>query len=540
MSSRAPPPSSGSTRQRWLARSCLPAALVLILAALVPAGARSAGAEPSRAADTLDINEYRVEGVQHLRPAEVEAALAPYLGPGRRREDVEAARQALEKAYVDKGYQSVTVAIPPQTVRGGMVTLKVTESKVGRLRVNGSRWFSLSEIKREAPSVQEGTLPNLNELMQDIVVLNQLPDRRVTPSLHAGATAGTVDVDLNVEDRLPLHASLELNNRYSSETTPLRLNGTARYDNLWQQGHSLTLSFQVAPLHRPDAEVFSLTYLARFLDLPSLTLTLNGYVQNSDISTLGAGAVKGRGRTAGARFSYALPGPAELYHAVTAGIDYKYYGPDQPDDPYSLDLHYVPVLLQYTAALAAGTSQSLLTASVVFNIRGLSSSDAHFDSKRYGATGTFIRFELDASRTQDLGKGFQLFGRFQGFLSPNPLVPSEQISAGGVDSVRGYLEAQASGDRDLLGSVELRSPSFGQPLRLDEWRVHVFTEGGWVGVNDTLPEQQSKFYLWSAGAGTRLRFKSLSGSLDLGIPFRTLNTTHRFEPRLQFSVTGEL
>jgi hypothetical protein len=39
--------------------------------------------------------------------------------------------------------------------------------------------------------------------------------------MRVGATPGTVDVDLNVKDQLPLYA--ELNNRFSPNTTPLRL-----------------------------------------------------------------------------------------------------------------------------------------------------------------------------------------------------------------------------------------------------------------------------------------------------------------------------
>src|SRR5262249_30199922 len=102
---------------------------------------------------TLDINEIRVFGADHLTAAEVESALTPFVGPRRTLEDVEKARAALEKEYVDKGFQAVVVAIPPQTVRDGVVTLQVTEGKVGRLRVNGTRWFSPFLVRQQAPSV---------------------------------------------------------------------------------------------------------------------------------------------------------------------------------------------------------------------------------------------------------------------------------------------------------------------------------------------------------------------------------------------------
>jgi hemolysin activation/secretion protein len=169
-----------------------------------PAG-QNQGANQSKPVVRFDIDEYRIEGADHMPQIEVEEAVYPFLGPARTAEDVEKARSALEKAYQSKGYQTVTVSIPEQNPQNGIVVLKVAEAKVGRLRVKGSRYFDLDKIKDKAPSVAEGKLPNLNEVTKDIIALNQLPDHKVTPALRAGAAPGTVDVDLNVEDKLPLH-----------------------------------------------------------------------------------------------------------------------------------------------------------------------------------------------------------------------------------------------------------------------------------------------------------------------------------------------
>ena len=188
---------------------------------------------------------------------EVEEAVYPFLGPERSADDVDQARAALEKAYQTKGYQTVSVQIPPQQVTSGVVILQVIEGKVGRLRVRGARYFSPDQIKKAAPSLAEGTVPDFNRVSQDIVALNQLADRPVTPTLRAGIEPNTVDIDLNVKDTLPLHGNLEFNNRYSPNTTPLRLNGAVSYSNLWQLGHSAGFSFQVAPENLKDAEVFS-------------------------------------------------------------------------------------------------------------------------------------------------------------------------------------------------------------------------------------------------------------------------------------------
>src|SRR4029077_11523935 len=210
----------------------------------------------------LFIKEYRVRGVHKLRQIEVEDAVYPFLGSGRGPEDIEQARAALEKAYQAKGYQTVSVSVPPQRGAHGIIVLQVMESPIGRLRVHGSRYFSLEKIKEASPSLAEGGVPNFNAVTHDVVALNQLPDRRITPSLKAGVVPGTVDVDLNVQDTFPLHGSVELNNRYSADTSPLRLNASASYNNLWQLGHSLGGSVQISPEDLDQVKVFSGYYVA--------------------------------------------------------------------------------------------------------------------------------------------------------------------------------------------------------------------------------------------------------------------------------------
>ncbi|HEX9242846.1 MAG TPA: POTRA domain-containing protein, partial [Anaeromyxobacter sp.] len=234
--------------------------------------APGAVAQRSARPRTLEVTEYRLRGSTLLPAADAEEALAPYLGPGQTLESVEQARAAVEKAYSQAGWQAVTVAIRQQTVRDGVITLDVTETRIARLRVRGARWFSPSDVKALAPSVAEGTSPNFKSVVRDVFELNQLPDRRVMPMVRAGTAPGTMEVDLEVEDHLPLHGALELNDRTSAFTTPLRMNGALRYDNLFQLGHSLSFSFQTAPERPEDARVFAASYLARFPMLSWLTL----------------------------------------------------------------------------------------------------------------------------------------------------------------------------------------------------------------------------------------------------------------------------
>ena len=141
---------------------------------------------------TFFIQEFRVEGARSLPRIEVEAAVYPFLGPGRNRSDVrEGARAAREKAYIDKPVQPVAGQIPQQQSANGVGHLKVWERVVGRLRVRGARYSSPKQIKSSAPSRRRGRRHQFQQgHARHRRASNQLPDRRVTPSLHAGKGPG--------------------------------------------------------------------------------------------------------------------------------------------------------------------------------------------------------------------------------------------------------------------------------------------------------------------------------------------------------------
>ncbi len=493
----------------------------------------------------LYIEEYRFyDGGHLLAPVQVEETVYPFLGPYRSAADVEQARAALEQAYRDKGYQTVSVTIPPQTFRGGIVYLKIVQGQIARLRVEGSRYYSLDEIKREAPSLAEGTVPNFHDVSRDIVGLNQMPDRRVTPTLSPGKLPGTYDVNLNVKDTIPLHGSLEINNRYSADTTPLRINGSIDYDNLWQLGHSIGGSLQLSPEDLSQVKVFSGYYLARIPGVDGVSFLVQGTDQNSNVNTLGGIGVAGKGQNVGMRAIFALPARNGFYHSVSLGFDYKHYEQDLTTAGVTLPtpVTYYPVSGAYSATWAGKQYEVDFNPSVIFNVRGLGSDEAEFDLNRHGASGDFIYFRADTSLRRDLPGGVEIFAKAQGQASGEPLVNSEEFSGGGLGTVRGYLESEELGDNAAFGTLELRSPSFGTFIdkTIDDWRVYVFAEGGYLTINDPLIEQQDHFTLASIGAGMRLRLAGhYNGSLDLGVPLDDATQTHAGGLVLTFRLWAE-
>jgi hemolysin activation/secretion protein len=540
---------------RALARVALRRALA---SALLLAAADASAADPSpspspapQAVPEFYIREYRVNGAHHLTPLEIDTAVYPFLGPGRTAQDVETARAALLKAYQDKNYSSVEVVVPPQTGARGIVYIQVNELPVGRLRVEGSRYFDINAIKRRVPSLAEGSLIDFAQAQKDLVGLNQLPDRRITPTIQAGVLPGTMDVDLNVQDTLPLHGSLELNNRYSSDTPSLRLDASLSYDNLWQLGHAIGASVQVSPQNFDKVQVFTGFYTARFPGLDGFSLTLQGTKQDSFVSTLGAVDVTGKGNILGLRANFKLPTMGDYFQNFTLGIDYKAFTqnvnlpPPEPEPLFPFTpTTYVPITLDYSGTWVGTGFLTDLDLQLVFNIRGIGSSAFQFDQNRFDADRNFIYLRGDVSQTQDLPHDFQLFAKLAGQVSDSPLINSEQFSVGGLDTVRGYLESDVLGDDAVVFNFEARAPSLlgwikasGSARPGDDWRFYFFTDAATAALQDPLPEQTERYSLASYGAGTRLTlFKDFNASLDLAIPLFSQAFTKAHNPFLTFRV----
>lgn len=495
----------------------------------------------------VDILEFVVKGNSVLDAETVEAAVEPFLGPQRDVGDVDLARAALEAVYQKLGFRTVTVAIPRQTVRGGSIALQVNEGTVGQLKVIGSKYHSPDQIKDSAASLAEGNIPNFNEVQKDIATLNQQQDRQVTPTLRAGTEPGTIDVDLVVNDHLPLHGSLELNNRQSQDTSELRSTGTLSYNNLWQLGHSLSVSFQTAPQNPDDASVLYASYLARSDGSP-FSLLINGIKSSSDVSTVGGVAVLGRGEVVGLRAIWALPSAATSYQSLTLGVDYKSFKnrTSLNGDQFETPVTYYPLSLGYSAVqrLATGSVQGDLSVNLASPQLGSTSAELGLNRDRARGQQFYLRAGLNV--TQALPLDAEALLRVNSQWTDQPLITNEQFSAGGLDSVRGYLEAETLGDYGYSAGIELHGPSIAPaiglargPASLNDVRFLAFADAASLQIHAPLPEQDDRFSIASFGGGLSFSLYSfLNGAVLFARPIINTPATRAWSSRVLFRVSG--
>ncbi|MCA8094037.1 BamA/TamA family outer membrane protein [Burkholderia anthina] len=540
-----PPRVDRKSREPWrLKCRCLAGAALVGGLSLAPGvRAQEAAAAPA-APQTFDLNAFVVRGNTMLPTLEIEKAVYPFEGPGRTLADVNAARDALQKAYQDRGYQSVVVELPQQQVKNGVILLQVTEAKVGRLRVDGAQYNSPQNIRDAVPALAEGKVPDFNQAQQQLADLNRSADRQVIPVLKPGAMPQTVDVDLKVDDHSPLHGTLELNNDNSPGTSTLRMSASLSYSNLWQLGHVISGTYVIAPQHPNDARVYAFSYLAPIKDSRWSFLATVVH-SDSNVASVGGANVLGKGTTYGFTAIYALPASDTYAHSVSIEIDRKHYDENvsMVGQTSTAPLTYVPVTFSYNGQLSLKSSQTSFSASLTTNIRGLGSDWGAWDSKRYNATPDFVYGKFDVNHTQRFANDMQASGHVSAQISNSPLVSSEQFAAGGMNSVRGYMQAEDTADSGVIASLELRSPSLSKWLGgavgsgVNEWRFHAFFDAAHLWLLSPLAEQTSRFNLMSVGFGTRLQImKYASADFEAGWPLKAGVYTRQYSPRFDFYV----
>ncbi|MBI4697316.1 MAG: ShlB/FhaC/HecB family hemolysin secretion/activation protein [Gammaproteobacteria bacterium] len=524
-----------------MASRFVPAAWVL--ASLLACAECRAGAEPPAAdEEKFDVWEIQVEGNTLLPTEDVERAVYEHLGPEHSLKDVQAAQQQLENLYHERGFGTVYVDIPEQDVVGGIVKLKVTEGKVGRLKVTGSRYFSLGRIKSKVPALAVGAVPYLPKVQAELAALGRLsPDRVVTPVLRPAKTPGRVEVELEVKDELPLHGSVELSDRYSADTTRTRLNFALRYDNLWQREHSVGVSYQLSPQRPDEVDVLSANYLWRFEESDNL-LSFYGVRSNTNVATVGTLGVIGQGYIVGTRYTIPLRAVGNLYHGVTVGADYKDFGENialQGNDALNTPISYLVLSADYSGAYYGKDWTSHFDVNLNTGTDALGNTQKEFERKRFRAIPNFVYLKVGGDTLAPLWRGSRVFVRVNAQIADSPLISNEEFAAGGVDSVRGYLESEKQSDEALAATLELRSPNLAPAdwSRLQALELLAFSDAAELGIKSPLPGTRASQLLWSAGAGLRLTaLTKAHAALMWAYPLKDGDRTGQGDQRVHFSV----
>jgi hemolysin activation/secretion protein len=460
---------------------------------------------------SFEIIGFTIEGNSLLTENMMLDVLKKFTGKEKMGNDVEDARKALEAYYHKAGFPAVQVGVPQQTVEDGLVRLIVTESKIRDVRVTGNRYFTRESIVNRLPSLSPGDDIYLPDIIQEFGLANRNPDMKISPVMIPGREPGTIDVELKVTDKLPLHGSLEFSNRSSHSTKKLRLNGSLRYDNLWQKEHSFSIQYQTAPEETDQVKMLAESYVFSAPWNSMHMIALYGVWSDSDTAFAEGLEVIGNGSIYGARYIVPLPALENMYHNITIGVDYKDFNEDinfhdSEEEDLTTPIAYLPFLVSYSATQTDKMGKTQYSLGLNWAFRNIVTDQREFEIKRKYARGDYLYVTAGIERTNKLPIDMSLYAKLDGQIASEPLISNEQYIAGGMESVRGYKESELAGDHAIHGTFELNFPELFSSLGIKKnmnATLYYFYDIARLRKTKALPGEDSHMGIEGAGYGIK-------------------------------------
>ncbi len=511
---------------RALASSSL--ALMVQLSTLTQAYAADPAAATGNLAPAIvrfDITRFEVVGNTLLADDLVQATVAPFAGKGRDFGDVQKALEALEAVYHKRGFNVVQVELPEQELNQGVVRLKVVQTKIGKVTVEGNTYFTTENIRRTLPGLVEGQTPNIKQVSASLRMANENPAKKVSLGLESSDQEGQVDAILRTADERPWKVGLNVANTGNESTGKTHLGLLMQHANLFNLDHVGSFQYTTTKEKPSKVAVYGLGY---HVPLYSVGDSLDFFASYSDVDSgvINVGvlelAVSGKGKVFGMRYNHNLGRFGDYEPKLSYGFDYKAFinSIDAKGTQLGDDIIVHPISVTYSGTKPLKNGEVNFSLTLVRNIPGgKDGRSSDFRDARTGATASYTLLRFTGNYTRNLPKEWQLRLATNGQITSDALIPGEQFGAGGAASVRGFNEREISNDSGVQVNAELYSPNFCNKFGevAAQCRLVLFYDAAHVSRNYTQPKEPPRESIGSVGLGWRLLLsKYVSSQIDWG------------------------
>jgi hemolysin activation/secretion protein len=461
---------------------------------------------PAQAGEKVLVNGFRIDA-SRFPDAELQALLKEYVGHSVTLAQLQAGTRKISDYYRQRDYLAYAY-LPPQTVRDGLINIRVVEATLGQVNLDATAPTRLNTSILRGMVTQRaipGQPLRPAQLDQAVAILNELPGVMQAQSLlKPGSNRGESDAVIRVEEAPLAQADVSLNNTGSKAT------------DIWQ---TLVTGSIDSPLGRGDQLRFNLLKSQgdRYLWLGASTpLGASGrrfevnasaleYAIQPSISPLD---LKGRSTTAGAVLTQPLRRSSQLSLTATAGLEIKRMV-DRMDEITLGDRQISVGSLGLTAMLRdrwLGGGINHLDLRINIGNVDLTRRPEQLTGDQLTAHthGSYQKLYLALSREQPVSQRVTMLATLLAQWTPTNLDSSEKFTLGGYYGVRAYPTSEATGDNGWLLNLEMQ-----WQLR-DSWRFSGFYDVGWIQQHaqpwtnwQTVANQPNTYQLQGVGLSLR-------------------------------------
>ena len=408
----------------------------------------------------------------------------------------------------------VDIVVPEQDITSGVLRLVIVEGRVGKVRVEGARWFAPRKLVKKV-RLKPGDRIRASVLKADLDWLNNNSFRRVNLIYTPGSERGSTDLVLKTEDRLPFRLYV------GYEDTGIETTANKQWQrNRWQTGFNWGNAFGADQLlsyqftTSDDLKNVRAHALSYSIPLPwRHILAVSASYSETETDT-GSTLLHGTGWGGGLRYTIPLPGSARFAETFSFCADWSRSDSNIDlggESVYSKPVEIRRLGMEYQASLQDRWGATAASAIFYYSPGdwGTANSDSRFSLARASADSSYAIGRFTLERLFKLPANWSFSTRANGQVANGPLTPTEAFYLGGWDSVRGYEQGDTHGDEGCTVTLELRTVPFGAIRWLgwksapDQLQFLAFLDYGAVRTLEPLAGDAETSERAGAGIGVR-------------------------------------
>lgn len=468
---------------------------------------------------SFEVTEIRVTPSKLLTAEEVRKAVhfpgAGYMTVN----DLSMMVDRLNALYKEKHIVTAQAVLPPQTVKDGVVYIRLIEGTYGNTTVAGNHRIDTEALLHRIHG-KTGDLVDVNRLEDELRLYNTTNTYQVQAELVPGEREGTSDLHLVLQEKKnPLTSFIFADNTGQKESGRYRIGAYSEYRGIG--GHDA--SFSVSPVWTEGIWGGSVLY-----DTPWGHYGTRAQISYSrNLVDIIDGAFKEYDMKANSNdFAISITHPMNV--TPFSKVDFFLEGHRKwSDTEYS----GMELANSVTRTLKAGFSaRSFDDTGLWFAMASVTGYDSDDRVNNRENNGSYYSAYL--MRRQNLKDDQYLLCRLYGQYTAFTALPStEQFTLGGMSSVRGYKESILSGDKGWFAGLE-----YGFPISSDHrtWRGFLFLDHG-VAYNN-FSTKTTRDYLTSTGLGIEYAKGGWYVKTVLGVPLNDSGNIGSTAPRIHFYV----
>jgi hemolysin activation/secretion protein len=469
------------------------------------------------------VRKFRITGNTAISDAELAKVAAPFENRELGTAELEELRRQLTLLYVNRGYINSGAVIPDQRIAAdGVVEIRIVEGRLVRIEVEGTEHFRSSYFS-DRIALHAGPPLNMGELEQGLQIRLRDPlVSSINAQLVPGERPGEAVLKTRIAEapRYDLGASLDNKLSPSLGEAQLTLHGAMR--NLYGGGDVLTADVG-------GAEGIPYDILVRYrAPLTAQDTTLGLYYERAKSEVVqkpfDALEITSEIESFGLQLSRPVYRSANRDLLLGASLERRTSETSLLGEPFSFSPGVengkaTVSVLRFAQDFVDRGRDQVVAARSIFSF-GLDAfgSTVHDDAP----DSRFATWLVQHQWVRRFGeRGHQLHFRASGQFANDPLLPIEQFSVGGLDSVRGFRTNQLVRDYGYTASLEYRLPVFANPVGWRNLQLAAFADTGGAknkeGANPT-PTRLTGIGLglvWSLGARYQAELYFADGRTDV-------------------------